>query len=312
MPFISMTNRFRSILISLSFFLFLLSLYHTLVLGGVVLPSDGINGPQSNTIKAQRYIYEPKSDREMVLVGSSISARIDPEYISDRAVSLAMLAMSSQTGLEIVQKEKNKPKLLLIELNDTILKSRKNKLNTEFIANLYHPFFYWIRVYFPMFRQEYQPLSILSQSLIKTFTNNRKVLFRFLEEGDKTEKLIDELLIEKLIQQQIQGRNYPLHEEVKKVIFEESEYIKTQIKNFKNSGVRVILLDVPSEKRVKDTIREKQIRELFRELFPKDIYEWMPEPPYREWKTNDGIHLVTSSAKEYGNFLRTQLLTNPQ
>jgi hypothetical protein len=303
-----MINRFRSILISLSTFIFVLSLYHTLVLGGVVLPSDGINGSQSNIIKAQRYIYNHKSDLEMVLVGSSITARINSEYISPHAVSLAMLAMSSQTGLEIVERQKIKPNLLLIELNDTILKSRNHKLNTDFIGNLYHPVFYWIRFYFPMCRQEYQPLSTIAQSLIKVFTNENKVLFRFLEEGNSKEKPVGTELIEKLIQQQIQARNSPLSEGSKKAIAEESEYIKTQIKNFKNEGMRVILMDIPSEKRVKDTIMEKQLRELFRDLFPKDIFEWMPEPPSREWKTNDGLHLVTSSAKEYASFLREQLL----
>lgn len=303
-----MTNRFRSILISLSTFIFLLTLYHTLVLGGVVLPSDGINGSQSNIIKAQRYIYNRKSDLEMVLVGSSITARINSEYISPHAVSLAMLAMSSQTGLEIVERENVKPNLLLIELSDTILKRRGNQLNTEFIASLYHPLFYWVRFYLPMFRQEYQPASTIAQSLIKDITNENKVLFRFLEEGSNKEKPVGTELIEKLIQQQIKARNSPLSEGSRKAIAEESEYIKTQIKKFKNEGVRVILMDIPSEKRVKDTIMEKQLRELFRELFPKDIFEWMPEPPSREWKTNDGIHLVTSSAREYATFLREQLL----
>ena len=307
-----MTNRFRSILISLSVFLFLLSLYHTLVLGGVVLPSDGINGPQSNTIKAQRYIYNRKSDIEMVLVGSSISARLNPDDISDRAVSLSMLGMSSQTGLEIFEKQKIKPNLLLIELNDTIQKRRNDKLNTEFIGNLYHPIFYWIRFHLPMFRQEYQLVSTIVKPLIKALTNEDKVLFRFLEEGSSTNKRIDTELIEKLIRQQIQAKNYPISEQSTKAITEESEYMKTQIKKFKNEGVRVILMDIPNEQRVKETIMEKQLRELFRELFPKDIYEWMPEPPSRDWKTNDGIHLVTSSAKEYANFLRTQLLKTAQ
>ncbi|MCW6052140.1 hypothetical protein K4039_19090 [Lyngbya sp. CCAP 1446/10] len=290
----------------------MLSLYHTLVLGGVVLPSDGINGPQSNTIKAQRYIYNQKSDLEMVLVGSSITARINPEYISPHAVSLAMLGMSSQTGLQIIEREKVKPKLLLVELSETILKGEKYKPSQDFIENIYQPLFYWIRLHFPMFRQEYQPVNSIVQSLIKAGTKEKKVLFRFLEEADSTQKSIDSELIEKLIQQQIQAKKYPMSQGVKNAITEESEYIKNKIHKLKNVGVRVVLMDVPNEQRVKDTILEKQLRELFRDLFPENIYEWLPEPPSREWKTNDGIHLVTSSAKEYANFLRTQLLKTAQ
>jgi hypothetical protein len=248
----------------------------------------------------------------MVLVGSSITARINPEYISSHAVSLAMVGMSPQIGLEIVEREKVKPHLLLIELNNTIQKTRKGKLTTDFLENLYHPFFYFIRLYFPIFRQEYQPVSTLVQFLIKAFTTEDRVLFRFLEEGKSTKTLVYPEVIEKLIIQQIQAGSYPISEQAKKVIKEESEYIKTQIKKFKNEGVRVILMDIPREKRVQDTIMEKQVRELFRELFPKDIYEWMPEPPSREWKTNDGVHLVTSSAKEYASFLREYLWKTAQ
>ncbi|MCC3632320.1 MAG: hypothetical protein JGK04_28815 [Microcoleus sp. PH2017_39_LGB_O_B] len=307
-----MANRLRPILISCLICIFLLSLYHTLVLGGVVLPSNGINGPQSNTIKAQRYIYNQKFDLEMVLVGSSITARIDPEYISPQAVSLALLGMSSTTGLQIIEREKFKPKLLLVELSETILKGEKYKANQEFIGNLYQPVFYFLRLQFPMFRQEYQPASIIIQSFIKAVTKENKILFRFLEEANSTQKQIDSELRQKLIQQQIQAKKYPIHTGVKNAITEESEYIKTKITKLKNAGVRVVLMDVPNEQRVKDTIMEKQLRQLFRELFPENIYEWLPEPPSRDWKTNDGIHLVTSSAKEYGNFLRTQLLKTAQ
>ncbi|MCC3406164.1 MAG: hypothetical protein JGK17_11340 [Microcoleus sp. PH2017_10_PVI_O_A] len=307
-----MANRLRPIFISFLICIFFLTLYHTLVLGGVVLPSDGINGPQSNTIKAQRYIYHQKSEREIVLVGSSITARLDPEYISPQAVSLALLGMSSPTGLQIIEREKVKPKILLVELSETILKGEKYKASQDFIGNLYQPLFYFIRLQFPMFRQEYQPLSSIIQSSIKAVTNEKKVSFRFLEEANSTQKQIDPGLIEKLIRQQIQTKKNPISEGVKNAIIEESEYIKTKITQLKNAGVRVILMDVPNEQRVKDTIVEKQLRELLRDIFPENIYEWLPEPPSREWKTNDGIHLVTSSAKEYANFVRTQLFKTAQ
>jgi hypothetical protein len=301
-----MAKRLRPVFISFFICIFFLTLYHTLVLGGVVLSSDGINGPQSNTIKAQRYIYNQKSDREIVLVGSSITARLDPEYISPQAVSLALLGMSSPTGLQIIEREKVKPKLLLVELSETILKGENYKVSQDFIGNLYQPLFYFIRLQFPMFRQEYQPLLSIIQSLIKATTKENKISFRFLEEARSTQQ-IDPELIEKLIQQQIQAKKNTMSEGVKNAITEESEYIKTKITQLKNAGVRVVLMDVPNEQRVKDTIMEKQLRELFRDIFPENIYEWLPEPPSREWKTNDGIHLVKSSAKEYANFVRAQL-----
>jgi hypothetical protein len=37
---------------------------------------------------------------------------------------------------------------------------------------------------------------------------------------------------------------------------------------------------------------------------PTDRFEWLPPPKEREWRTNDGVHLIRSDARDFAEFLR--------
>ena len=90
---------------------------------------------------------------------------------------------------------------------------------------------------------------------------------------------------------------------------QEAEHIKLQISKLKNDGVRVVLFDVPRDPRLQATVQGKQLKALAKELFPVSNYEWLPEPAPRDWITYDGVHLVSSEAKDYTVFLKNQLFT---
>jgi len=283
--------------------LFLVTLYQTLVAGSVVPSSNGINQWQFNLVKAERYIYDTKSDIKLAIIGSSIANRIQPEYISPNVANLAMSALSSQIGLEIIKRSKLKPSLVLVETNETIYRG----LDTKTIDYLYHPLFYFIRSYFSIFRQEYQPVSVII-NYVKTIKENGN------NSTDKDLKQIGNPRVrQSLIAQLVQLRNKPLTEELENKIRIEAEKLKVQIAEMKKEGVRVVLFNIPGEPGVEETIQVRQINKLIEGLFPKDSFEWLPKPLERNWVTDDGIHLIDSNAKKYGIFLRKQLLAlNPE
>lgn len=115
-------------------------------------------------------------------------------------------------------------------------------------------------------------------------------------------------LTEKLIVQEVEANKTSLSEKEASLLKQEADYIKFQISQLRKDGVRVVLFDIPVEQRVQSTVRKQQVRALMRKLFPIKQFEWLPEPPSRHWKTSDGIHLVSSDAKDYAAFLRNQLL----
>ena len=290
----------RSILRPVLIFLFLMSFYQVLVSGGVLPASDGVSLIQNNIVKAQRYVYQDDSDLKMVIVGSSLAANLNVKEIGEGVKSIALGGGSSKTGLEIIKRSKSKPPIVLVEMNDTIVR----KIDADLLDSLYHPIFYWMRQYLPMMREEYRPISVFVDSLKSRSKQNLKMMTREALDSLEGRNLTPELS-KKGIQMTVDVESTPLPEKDAETMKQEAELIKTQIAEIKkNIGAKVVLFDIPLESRVNAAIRRKQVRELAKKLFPPDRFEWLPPPKEREWRTNDGIHLIRSDARDFAEFLR--------
>ncbi|WP_293153043.1 MULTISPECIES: hypothetical protein [unclassified Microcoleus] len=294
--------KLRSILRPVLIFLFLMSFYQVLVSGGVLPASDGVSLIQNNIVKAQRYVYDD-SDRKIVMVGSSLSANLRVADIGKGVKSIALGGGSSQTGLEIVKKSNSNPPIILVEINDTISRT----IDRDLVESLYNPVFYWMRQYLPILREEYRPVSVFIHSLKKGYKYNQKATKEALD-SIEARNLTPELS-QKAIQTTVDIQSQPLSKKDAEDIKKEAGVIRAQIAEInKNSGAKIILFDIPQESRVDAAIRRKQVRELTKKLFPSDRFEWLPPPPPREWRTNDGIHLIRSDARDFAKFLRHKLL----
>jgi len=280
-----------------------MSFYQVLVSGRVLPASDGASVIQNNIVKAQRYVYQDDSDLKMVIVGSSLAANLNVKHIGEGVKSIALGGGASQTGLEIVKRSKSKPPIVVVEINDTIIR----KIDADLVDSLYHPIFYWIRQYLPMMREEYRPVSVFIDYL-KSRSQQYLNLSREKLDSLEARNLTPELS-QKGIQMIVDVESKPLSEKDAENIKKEAEFIKSQIAEIKkNSGAKVVLFDIPLESRVNAAIRRKQVRELTKKLFPSDRFEWLPPPPPREWRTNDGVHLIRSDARDFAEFLRDKLL----
>jgi hypothetical protein len=290
----------RSILRPVLIFLFVMSFYQVLVSGGVLQASDGANVNQSNVVKAQRYVYQDESDLKMVIVGSSLAAYLNVKDIGEGVKSIALGGGSSKTGLEIVKRSKSKPRIVLVEINDTIIR----KIDSELVDSLYHPIFYWMRQYLPMLREEYRPISVFIDSLKSRSKENQKLMSREALDSLEARNVTPEFS-QKSIEGVVNEQSIPLSEKDAKNMKQEADFMKNQIAEIKkNTGAKVVLFDIPQESRVNATLRVKQVRELAKKLFPPDRFEWLPPPKEREWRTNDGVHLIRSDARDFAEFLR--------
>ncbi|MEG3955233.1 hypothetical protein [Microcoleus sp. herbarium2] len=290
----------RSILRPVLIFLFLMSFYHVLVSGGVLPGSEGVSMSQNNIVKAQRYVYQDDSNLKMVLVGSSLAGYLNVKDIGEGVKSIALGGGASQTGLEIVKRSKSKPRIVLVEINDTILR----KIDSELIDSLYDPIFYSMRQYLPMLRQEYRPVSVFIDFFKTRSQPNKERMSR--KELDSLEvRNITPEVSQKAIQKEVDIQSKPLSEEDAKNMIQEADLIKNQIAEIKKTmGAKVVLFDIPRDSRVNATISIKQVQELAKKLFPPDRFEWLPFPKDRGWRTNDGTHLIRSDARDFAEFLR--------
>ena len=292
----------RSILPPLLIFLFLMSFYQVLVSGGVVPAGEGVTQRQNNIVRAQRYIYQDDSDVKMVIVGSSLATNLNEKHIGESVKSIAFGAGSSKTGLEIVKRSKTKPQIVLVEINDNNL---LRKFDSELIDSLYHPIFYWMRQYLPMLREEFRPISVFINSFRSRLYQNLEGMSR--EELDSLEsRNITPKLSQQAIQTAVEKASEPFSEKEVETMKQSADLMRNQIAEIKkNTGAKVVLFDIPRESRVDAALRIKEVRELWaKKLFPPDRFEWLPPPKKREWRTNDGTHLIRSDARDFAEFLR--------
>jgi len=291
----------RSILRPVLIFMFLMSFYQVLVSGGVLPASEGVTQRQHNIIRAQRYVYRDDSDLKMVIVGSSLAGNLNEKHIGEGVKTIAFGAGSSKTGLEIVKRSKSKPQIVLVEMNDV---NFLRKLDSELLDSLYHPIYYWMRQYLRMLREEYRPASVFINSFKSRLQQNLERMSR--KELDSLEsRNVTPEISQKVIQTVVDNESKPLSEKDAETMIQEADLMRNQIAEIKkNIGVKVVLFEIPRESRVNATLRMKQVRELAKKLFPPDRFEWLPPPKEREWRTNDGIHLIRSDARDFAEFLR--------
>lgn len=286
----------RVIATTLALAVILMALYHMLIAFGLLQPSPGATQWETNIIKSERYLAEREPAR-LVLVGSSLTNNIPLEKMSRGVVNLGLAGGAPQTGLEIVARNPVKPAVVIVELNDTI----RRQADTDMIDSLFSPTQFQLRQALPMFRQEYRPISVFI-NLIRTRGRTPNTALREAER-----KVENSARREQSVARINAEQAQPLSAEDVALMRAEAETIKQHVAALRQAGTRVVLVDIPRDSAVAETARQASARTLLHELFPADQFEWMPEPPAREWLTEDGQHLIPADAQFYAKFLREQL-----
>jgi hypothetical protein len=294
----------------------LLTSYSFLASTKVLKSSEGLNQWQSNIIRIQNYSDRQHSKLNVVLVGSSLIASVPTDLIGNYVVNLGLSGGCAQTGLEAVIRQDVKPKLLLVEINHTL----RIKIDKKIIESNYNPVLYPLRHYLPSFREEYKP----SIQIILMFHELTRRFHELTDEPKKVDKLIEKKsdreqkenkpltaenndLGDQLISQAIHDNSKPLPDGEKSLLRQEAQYMKSQISKLERDGTHVILFNAPGDYRLKNTLFIKQHRLFMKEIFPINNFDWLPEPPSRQWRTRDGYHLIESDARVYADFLRDRL-----
>lgn len=294
---------------SLFITLFFLTGYSLLGNLNILKSSGGFNQWQGNIVRLQKYAYDRHLKLDLVLVGSSLTANIPTDIIGKHVVNLGLNGGATQTGLEVAIRQEVKPKFLLVEINNTITR----KIDKQVIESNYNPFLYNLRRYVPSFREEYKP-SIQTILMFDELRNKFKKPAKPVEKKIAAEKTDSQESTDEhsslgntIVSQLIQSNSQPLSAKEKNLLTQEAQYIKLQISKIERDGTHVILYNVPGDHRLENTLAVRQSRLLMKELFPANNFEWLPEPPARQWLTGDGAHLIPSDAKVYADFLKARL-----
>jgi len=264
--------------------LILLTAYQLLIWSGVVAPGIGRDNYQLNVITADRWRYR-EAEPKAVIVGSSKINFLDYDVLGKDVAHLGFGAQGCLTGLSILNGSKQAPKLVLVEMDDTLQWPSVRRFvligtAAEFRAG----------DIFSALRNEYEPPEILLAGF-------RNIIGK---------SPIDPAPREKCIQAQIEALSIPLGDDKKQSILEHAKLAKELIDSLRIKGSQVVLFDPPGESAVAQTRFITEAEACIDPMFDRHSYTWLFNPP-GPWTTRDGIHLELDSSSRYSRWLRDQI-----
>lgn len=266
----------RFIMKTICCFFFIGSLYYGFV---SLLPRglQGANQWQTNVLKAQEYAFSSR-EYPLVYVGSSMLYNVPVEKMSDENFNLAFAGGSSNSGLQLVLQKEIKPKVIVVELNETILRG----VDEDLLEHTHG----WYKL--PFGREVNRPDVV--------FYNLAIVLKEQIKEK---QTLVDKLPLSDEIERRLKAAANSLNLERYR---NELCIVKSMIDKLQAQGIKVLLVEIPNAPELYGTIKYQTAHALEREIFPENEYQWYCVE-WGEYSTIDGVHLQPASAMRYGKEL---------
>lgn len=260
-----------------------------LVLISLFQPTVTIGPTQwsTNRIRAEHFIYL-KDMPDTVIVGSSLSARLQDLYLGPGIYRLAFSGGSSLTGLAILSKLKTRPKRIVIEANYLY-----KPLDDQFMDELFPPVLSAVRKYVPGLRFEYQPVNVVVSFAARLLEKS---------EAQKMAKLANPEIREGTLRINIDHQNeFPEEPDLEKNLVLAKQYVAA----FEDTGSTIIFLQMPVHEELAATRSAKTLFSRMRESFPESKYRWLIFD--NRYETTDGLHLIYKDAVEVAGIIRQDL-----
>ena len=254
---------------------------------------------QDNLIKAQEYLYQNER-ADGVIVGSSLSARLDQAVLPPYTLNLAMGGLSIYDGLKVVLQRPSLPKYICIETN-LITRSASADFEKSLLSLVMHP----VRSWWPNLREKNQPIGILSGYILSKISKPRSAKVKS-SKSDVDKADTDRVFAQMLEQAKSEKHQLPDQKLVENRIAE----LKGLVGDLSARGVKVCFYEMPISQELCDYPYPRRIREMMDMHFPSSEYQYLPLPDCSRYNTTDGVHLDQKSAKEYTAWLTERLYQN--
>lgn len=276
------SNSNTSFLIKMVISLFLFMVVYFSVVSFIPKDFHGASQWQGNILKAQEYAF---SDNyyPTVIVGSSRLYRIQ----IPNAFNLAFTAGNAVTGLKIVESQTHKPKLILVEMSDTV----NGRIDDSIIRKIQ----WWNK--FPWNRENTR-----IDYLIVHIKNIFRPKLKQLLHQNTTRETTDVNSLKR-----VQSEYQSLLDQDK--FQERAEYLKCMLDDLQAEGCRIVLVEPPNDSSLYMAPQMKQVRTTLQAVFPANQYEWITVD-WAEYVTTDGIHMSDKSVDKYTAHLLSYINDN--
>ena len=246
---------------------------------GSALQQPAVTTRDGSLVTLNRYVREPTPD--LVLVGSSLAWRLKEEYFSlPRVRNLALAGGSPVTGLEIVATRASLPKIILIETN-ILSRAPDSALIDKFSDD--------VRADALLLRPvrtavaAYETWNHAAPDAAQARAEQDRLLSRPPDTFD------NKVYLDRALEQMNDGDpTAPARANVLR--------LRQLIDDLRQRGVRVFLIHIPLAPEIEGSRLVRMTDEIVHEAFP-DRGLWLAvDPPRRELRWDDGMHLDERSS----------------
>jgi hypothetical protein len=244
-----------------------------------------------NRMIAENYVDFPVAPA--VIVGSSMTfllsrAFMESDDLGSHIYNLALAGRNVATGLDIVLRKPERPRLIFVEVNRLEL-----TYAPDFVEQLYQEPWKALRQVAPGFRLENRPLDIAT---VLTWSAVKNLFGRWGLEASV-----------RVFAPKPEANNSPAEPASPASAYQAQmkfivDILGQRVDALRKQGVRIILLRMPVHPAT-ETVDEryKEMETLRR--FPKGQYEWLDLQGTGDYQTSDGMHLVKTSARQVAKIL---------
>lgn len=261
---------------------------------------------QSNVIKAQEYAYGPRTARR-VIVGTSLSEVIFSQGLPDGYFDLSFPGGSPLNGFEIMKRSGILPECILVESNYYARDPDSNPAKKLFVPGLYE-----VRRYVPSLREKYQPVNVIAPLIFDMLRAAKRTLAGSGPAADPAAQRSeagsagawDTALFDRVLEGHLKAHSsLPDGNAFEAALRKLSDYIGY----FKSRNVVILFYEIPVHPAVYGARQPVYLRERLAASFRPGIYDYIPSPDCRAYRTSDAVHLDGESARRYREFFFKQV-----
>lgn len=229
---------------------------------------------------------ENKQENPALLLGSSVFAN----YIHEVFPSITNLSFdgaNAYTGLEIIYREKQVPKVLFIEMGLNSL-YQSHGLHKDLIKSYEQKYWTLLRRKLLHSSRKENNLHLLSRTWIRNMSGKKEKRGYEKVYPQRYEKMLSRYILR---QKQRYKTKYYESQRFKGLLQKQKKLIDHFIKN----GTQVFLVRSPEAKEFSD-IRKKEYA-IEEKVFSRQQYQWIHfTPSHERYPTTDGIHLTRNAS----------------
>ncbi|MBS1952664.1 MAG: hypothetical protein JST89_00615 [Cyanobacteria bacterium SZAS-4] len=263
--------------------LFLLIVYQAILGLTHAAPGFGRDNYETNSITSENFRYLPKAP-DVLIVGSSKNNFLDYDVLGHDIFHFGYGGQGALTGLEILNKSHVLPKLILVEVGDT-LQWPADEHCIKVACDKWQ-----VGDMFSAMQHRYQPCA-------QILSIHKSWVPRPVPGAASRASLID------VQQKQL---SMPVPERRRSEILNNCERAKQLMNSLKARGARVVAFDPPVESSVANSQYVSEVLTLVNQRFAPTDFERLSNPP-GDWHTRDGTHFMPESGKLYSLWLRKQI-----